>query len=87
MKATNEQLLERIKKLLELPGVCAEQKRIVILENCKNLSFEQLCDVAATLRIRARKLASIANSPEKTQEIKDAKNSIDALFNKYGIQS
>jgi hypothetical protein len=85
MKATNDQLLERIKKLLDLPGVCAEQKRIAILENCKNLSFEQLCDVAATLRLRARKLTTIANSPEKMQEIKDAKNSIDALFKKYGI--
>jgi len=87
MRATNEQLLERIKKFLELPGVCAEQKRIAILENCKKLSLEQLCDVAATLRIRARKLAAIANSQEKMQEIKDVKNSIDALFNKYGIQS
>lgn len=87
MKVTNEQLQERIKKFLELPGVCAESKRRAILENCKNLSFEQLCDVAATLRIRARKMVAIVNSPEKMQEIKDVKNSIDALFAKYGIQS
>lgn len=86
MKVTNEQLLERIKKFLKLPGVCAEEKRAAILENCKNLSFEQLCNVAATLRIRARELIALANSPEKVKKIKNIKNSIDALFTKYGIQ-
>ncbi|TSC62019.1 MAG: hypothetical protein G01um101448_398 [Parcubacteria group bacterium Gr01-1014_48] len=85
MKATKQQLLDRIKSLLELPGVCAESKRETILGNCEKLSFEQLCEVAATLRIRARKLASIINSPEKIQEIKDAKDNLDKFFTKYGI--
>lgn len=87
MKATKEQLLDRIKNFLELPGVCDESKRVAILTNCDKLSFEQLCEVAATLRIRARKLASIANSPEKAQEIKDVKDSLDKFFAKYGIES
>ncbi|OHA98575.1 MAG: hypothetical protein A3E32_03495 [Candidatus Zambryskibacteria bacterium RIFCSPHIGHO2_12_FULL_38_37] len=85
MQATKEQLLGRIKNFLELPGVCDEAKRSAILTNCEKLSFEQLCEVAATLRIRARKISSIANSTEKTQEIKDAKDSLDKFFTKYGI--
>ena len=87
MQATKEQLLGRIKNFLELPGVCDETKRIAILTNCEKLSFEQLCEVAATLRIRARKISSSANSTEKTREIKDAKDSLDKFFAKYGIQS
>ena len=85
MKATNEQLLDRIKKFLELPGVCVESKRDSILMNCEKLSFEQLCEVAATLRIRVRNLISIINSPDKLQEMKDAKEDLNKFITKYGI--
>lgn len=86
MHATKQQLLERIEKFLELPGMCAGSHRATILEKCEKLSFEQLCEVSATLRIRAGKLASIVNSPERTQKIQDAKNSLDEFFAKYEIQ-
>lgn len=87
MKATEQQLLNRIKGFLELPGVCAESKRSAILEKCGKLSFEQLCEVVATLRIRTRKIVSTVNSTEKIQEIKNAKDNLDKFFAKYGIQS
>lgn len=87
MKANEQQLINRIQVFLELPGVCAESKRSAILEKCKKLSFEQLCEIAATLRIRARKIANIIDSPEKITEIKDAKDSLNKFFAKYGIQS
>ena len=86
MKATNEQLLERIKTLLEVPGVCVQSKQKAIIDNCKKLTFEQLCTVAASLRIRARWLTSIAASPGKMKEIESTRNNMKAFFEKYGIQ-
>jgi len=79
--------LGRIKNFLEFPGVCEESNRSIILINCDKLAFVHLCEVVAILRIRVRKIASIVNSPEKIQEIKDAKDSLDKFFAKYGIQS
>lgn len=87
MKTTEQQLLNRIKGFLGLPGVCEESKSVAILANCEKLSIGQLCEVAATLRIRTRELVSIANSHEKVEEIKDAKDSLDKFFTKYGIKS
>jgi hypothetical protein len=85
MKTTKKQLLDRIKDFLELPGVCDESNRAAILKNCEKLSLEQLCEVVVTLRIRTRKLLSIARSPDKLQEIKDAKDSLNNFFVKYDI--
>lgn len=86
-KLTKEQLLSNIKELLEMPGVCVQEKRTQILDLCQTLSEEDLGKIAATLRIRYRSLLRLARSPEKRQEIQGVKNEIDTLLQKYGIQS
>ncbi len=86
-KLTKEQLLLNINELIEIPGVCAQEKRAQILDLCKTLSEEDLGMVAATLRIRYRSLLHLARSPEKLKEIQCVKDEIDILLQKYGIQS
>ena len=87
MQVTKNTLLARIKKFLEFPGICPKSKRATILEDCEKASFEKLCEISVMLRIRTRKIASIANSPEKIQEIKSVMDSLDKFFTKYEIQS
>ncbi len=87
MKATKEQLLNRIKYFLDLPGVCAQSKRNTVLTLCENMSLEQLGLVSAALRIRVRGLIGIARSPQRFQEIKSARDKVGTFFSKYGAQS
>lgn len=80
-----QNLLERIKNFLDMPGVCMGSKCISIIEKCADLPAEKLCEIVAFLRIRVRKLISIANSQEKIQEIKSNKNNIKEFLSKYEI--
>ncbi|MBI4434214.1 hypothetical protein HY635_00100 [Candidatus Uhrbacteria bacterium] len=79
------ELIERIRQLLEMPGVCASKPRAEILALCERLSDEQLQVIAATTRIRYQSLLRMARSSECTAEVNAAKRRLDELLQRYGI--
>lgn len=80
-----DQLIERIRQLLEMPGVCAPEPRTRILALCEQLSDEQLQTVAVTVRIRYQSLLRMARSPELTAKLDVARQRVDELLQTYGV--
>ncbi len=86
MLQTKEQLIERVKLLLELPGVCDTLKSDLIINRCNNLTFEQLCEVLVFLRIRVASLKKLASSPTKLIALNKSLDNLTNIINKYDKQ-
>jgi hypothetical protein len=81
------ELIERIRQLLEMPGVCAPEPRAKILALCDQLSDEQLRTVAATIRIRYQALLRMARDPKLIVKLDAAKQRVEALLRTYGVDT
>jgi hypothetical protein len=86
MQATKDQLIERIKNLMELP-VYRSETRNEVLAACSNINEERLAAVAALLDVRYRWLQKLASDTNRFGEMKKTIVHLHELAEKYGLSS
>lgn len=83
---TQKELVQKVRNLLVLPGVCTPDKRGQILQFCEVLPEEELKNLAEALVVRYRSLIRLVHKVGRGS-IVEAKQEIDIILRKYGIQT
>ena len=83
-KLSKEELLIRLKVLLDFPGICFDNDKEKIYIYCSTLDLDKIAKIVAFLRIRKQKLLKIVNDEKINKEIMLTLKDLKKLKEKYG---